>query len=143
MTITTNEESFQPFHTSRRDSGSLATPQTRLVAFMIDGFIFGITLGVGWIIWLAILAQRGTTPGHHLMGQKIVDNSSGKNLSVIKILIRELLIKGLFSWIIGGMTMMLNYVIDGAFIFTEKKRTVHDLIMGSTVIQVRSNFMDQ
>jgi uncharacterized RDD family membrane protein YckC len=115
--------------------GRLATPQSRLIALLIDALIFGLGFGVVWLIWFAYLADRGTTPGHHLMGQVIVEASTGESFGWKKMAVREILIKGVLHWILGGFLFMINYVVDGAFIFTKKEQTIHDMMIGSQVIQ--------
>lgn len=115
--------------------GELATPQSRLIALLLDALIFGLGFGVVWIIWFITLAERGTTPGHHLMGQVVVDADTGVPLGWKRMAIREILIKGVLHWILGSFLFMANYIIDGAFIFTSTQRTLHDLAVGSQVIQ--------
>lgn len=116
-------------------NGPLATPQSRLIAFAIDAVIFGFGLGIVWIIWFITLAEKGTTPGHYLMGQVVVDSKSGDVFGWKKMVIREVLIKGLLQWILGSILFMANYIVDASFIFTNKQRTLHDLMVGSQVIQ--------
>ena len=118
--------------------GDLATPQSRLIALVLDALIFGLGFGVVWIIWFITLAEKGTTPGHHLMGQVIVDADTGIPFGWKKMVIREILIKGVLHWILGSVLCMANYIIDGAFVLTSTQRTLHDLAIGSQVIQ-RSN----
>ncbi|MDO8645007.1 MAG: RDD family protein [Candidatus Planktophila sp.] len=144
---TTNSQSPRSeVHTSLFDRGSaknsrvekygqLATPQSRLIAFLIDAAIFGFGLGIVWIIWFITLAEKGTTPGHYLMGQVIVDSQSGEVFGWKKMVVREVLIKGLMHWILGGFLFMVNYIIDASFIFTSSQKTLHDLMIGSQVIQ--------
>ena len=115
--------------------GQRATPQSRLIAFLLDAAIFGFGLGVVWIIWFFTLAEKGTTPGHYLMGQVIVDAKSGEVFGWKKMVVREILIKGLLQWILGGFLFMANYIVDASFIFTNSQRTLHDLMVGSQVIQ--------
>ena len=115
--------------------GPLATPQSRLIAFVIDAAIFGFGLGIVWIIWFITLAEKGTTPGHYLMGQVIVDAKSGEVFGWKKMVVREVLIKGLLHWILGGILFMVNYIIDASFIFTSSRKTLHDLMIGSQVVQ--------
>jgi uncharacterized RDD family membrane protein YckC len=116
-------------------NGELASPQSRLIALLLDALIFGLGFGVVWIIWFITLAEKGTTPGHHLMGQQIVDTHSGQPLGWKRMAVREILIKGVMHWILGSFLFMANYIVDGAFIFTSTQRTLHDLIVGSQVIQ--------
>ena len=115
--------------------GVPATPQSRLIALILDGLIFGLGFGVIWIVWFITLADKGTTPGHHLMGQTVVDVSTGETFGWKKMAIRELLIKGVLHWVLGSFLFMTNYIIDGAFIFRSSQRTLHDLLVGSQVIQ--------
>lgn len=115
--------------------GELATPQSRLIAFLLDALIFTFGLGILWIIWFITLADKGSTPGHQLMGQTVVDAKTGELFGWKKMVIREVLIKGVLHWILGGFLFMANYIIDGAFILTSSKRTLHDLAVGSQVIQ--------
>jgi len=115
--------------------GPRATPQSRLIAFLLDAVIFGFGLGIVWIIWFITLAEKGTTPGHYLMGQVIVDAHSGEIFGWKKMVVREVLIKGLLHWILGGFLFMANYIVDASFIFTSTQRTLHDLMVGSQVIQ--------
>jgi uncharacterized RDD family membrane protein YckC len=115
--------------------GQLATPQSRLIALLIDALIFGLGFGVVWLIWFAYLADRGTTPGHHLMGQVVVEADTGESFDWKKMVVREILIKGVLHWILGSFLFIINYIVDGAFIFTKKERTIHDMMVGSQVIQ--------
>ncbi len=115
--------------------GPLATPQSRLIAFVLDAVIFGFGLGIVWIIWFITLAEKGTTPGHYLMGQVVVDSKSGDVFGWKKMVIREVLIKGVLQWILGSILFMANYIVDASFIFTNKQKTLHDLMVGSQVIQ--------
>ena len=123
------------FREPRRRVTQLATPQMRLVAFFLDGIIFSLSFGIGWCAWFFITAKDGATPGHFLMGQKVVSSTGGEVISWQKMVLREIFVKGILMWVIAGFTMMLIYILDGAFLFTEKRRTIHDLLLGTTVIQ--------
>lgn len=116
----------------------LATPQTRAIAFILDAVLMGLLLGVGWFIWFLMIAGRGTTPGHDLMGQVIVDAKSGKPATFGKMFIRECLVKGILSMFLASMTMFINYIVDGAFLFREDRRTLHDHLIGTDVVQSRT-----
>ena len=119
----------------------LATPQTRIVAFILDAILMGLLLGIGWFIWFVMVAGRGTTPGHDLMGQIIVDRKTGQPLSFGKMLIRECLLKGILSMLLASMTMFISYIVDGAFIFRDERRALHDYLIGTEVIQERSSIL--
>lgn len=126
-------------HSTKASSAALATPQSRIVAYLIDLILFGITFGVGWLIWFFMIAERGTTPGHDLMGQQVVSAKNGDPLSLGKMALREILLKGIFATVLGSMTMFLNYILDGAFIFRDDRRAIHDHLLGTKVVQARSS----
>jgi len=69
------------------------------------------------------------------MGQIVVDAKTGKLFGWKKMVVREVLIKGVLHWILGSFLFMANYIIDGAFILTSGQRTLHDLAVGSQVVQ--------
>lgn len=115
----------------------LAAPQSRLIAYILDATIFGFTLGVGWFIWFLIIADRGTTPGHELMGHQVVKVEGGRPLTIREMLVREIFVKGILIWIVASFTMFLAPIADCALIFRSGNRTGHDYIVGSEVIQVR------
>ena len=116
---------------------NLATPQSRLIAYILDVFIFGSTLGIGWILWFSVTAKRGTTPGHDLMGHEVRDTRTGHPASVFKMFLRECFVKGIVSWLLASFTFLLNYLVDGAMIFREDRRTAHDHLLSTEVIQMR------
>ncbi len=118
---------------------NLATPESRLVAYLLDAVLIGATFGVGWFIWLLLIGGRGTTPGHDLMGQKVVDIKTGETLTLGKMLLRECAVKGVLSMLIASFTFFLTYIIDGAFIFRDDRRTLHDHLLGTEVIQERNS----
>ena len=124
-------------HTYSRSE--LATPQTRIIAYILDAVLMAALLGVGWFIWFVMIAGRGTTPGHDLMGQVIVDKKTGQPASFGKMIIRECFIKGILQMLLASFTMFINYLIDGALIFREDRRALHDHVMGTEVIQDRNS----
>jgi hypothetical protein len=50
--------------------------------------------------------------------------------------LREFAVKGLAGQLLSGATNGITFVIDSLFIFRSDRRTVHDLIVGSKVIQL-------
>jgi hypothetical protein len=50
--------------------------------------------------------------------------------------LREFAGKGAAGNIASGATSGITFVIDSLFVFREDRRTVHDLIVGSKVIQI-------
>jgi len=51
-------------------------------------------------------------------------------------LLREFAVKGLAGQLLSGATSGITFVVDSLFVFRSDRRTVHDLIVGSKVIQL-------
>lgn len=113
----------------------LAAPETRIYAFLADLAIGFVTLGIGWLIWSAILWSEGTTPGHKLLHQTIVDEKTLQPLTWDRMAVRELLFKGFLGGILSSFTYGLFYLADGLFIFRDDRKAIHDHMARTLVIQ--------
>jgi len=107
----------------------LASVQARLGSFMLDLGLMVVTLFVGWVIWNLYTWKR-------LLKQVVVDANTGEVFSWSRMALREFAVKGAAGNIAGGASNGITFVIDSLFVFREDRRTVHDLIVGSKVIQL-------
>ncbi len=105
----------------------------RLAAYALDLLIASFTLFIGWAIWSLFTWKESTTPGHKILGQKIVNFNSGIEVSWWHMFVRECLVRMIFN-LISFFTFGLMTVIDALFIFREDKRTLHDLIVKTIVV---------
>lgn len=105
----------------------------RLIAYLIESFLMSITLFIGWLIWSLFTWKEGTTPGHKMIGQKIVVYETGKAASWGRMFVREVLAK-IVAAILSIFTFGIPAIIDNIFIFRADKRTLHDLIAGTIVV---------
>ncbi len=84
-----------------------ASPGRRLGGYVLDALVALVTLGIGWLIWLAIVMHRGQTPGKQLLGMYVM-REDGSRAGGWPTFLREFVIKGwLFgvgSGVIGGAT---------------------------------------
>jgi uncharacterized RDD family membrane protein YckC len=89
----------------------------------------------GWL-----MHKYGQTLGKRILGIRIVRDTDGQLLPLWMLLIRYFTILGLIaiSALIPGALMILLAlaVIDLLFMFTPKRRCLHDYLVGSTVIKV-------
>ena len=114
----------------------LATVQARLGSFMLDLGLMVVTLFVGWVIWNLYTWKTGQTPAKRLLKQVVVDANTGEVFSWSRMALREFAVKGAAGNIAGGASNGITFVIDSLFVFRDDRRTVHDLIVGSKVIQL-------
>jgi uncharacterized RDD family membrane protein YckC len=141
---------------------NLAGRGSRLMAFLIDGFIFtlccvpggimlwmgaaddndtlqiigGIVIGLLFLALLALqiflLSTRGQTIGKKMMSVKIVKYADGSNPGFVHACLLRLIVPGF----INGIPIIgyLFPIVDSCFIFGEERRCIHDLIASTKVV---------
>jgi uncharacterized RDD family membrane protein YckC len=114
----------------------LASVQARLGSFLLDLGLMFVTLFIGWVIWNLFTWKTGQTPAKRLLQQVVVDAKTGEVFTWSRMALREFAVKGAAGNIIGGATNGISFVVDSLFVFRDDRRTVHDLIVGSKVIQL-------
>lgn len=105
--------------------------------FAIGGMLAGMLLMFLFLCfqWY-LIATTGASLGKRWLGLKIVRLDGGPVGFVDGVLLRE--------WVIGGMVFVGNFLylgccvalVDGLMIFAEDRRTLHDHIASTTVIEV-------
>jgi uncharacterized RDD family membrane protein YckC len=114
----------------------LASVQARLGSFLLDLGLMIVTLFIGWVIWNLFTWKTGQTPAKRLLQQVVVDAKTGEVFTWSRMALREFAVKGAAGNIISGATNGISFVADSLFVFRDDRRTVHDLIVGSQVIQL-------
>jgi uncharacterized RDD family membrane protein YckC len=141
---------------------NLAGRGSRLLAFLIDGFIFtlccvpggimlwmgaddhndtlqiigGILIGVLFlalmVLQIYLLSTRGQTIGKKMMSVKIVKYADDSNPGFVHACLLRLIVPGF----INGIPFIgyLFPIVDACFIFGEERRCVHDLIASTKVV---------
>ena len=71
---------------------NLASRGRRLAAFLLDIVLFTVTLGIGWLIWLLVVGQRGQNPAKQLLGIHVV-RGDGNRAGLGWMLLREIVLK--------------------------------------------------
>lgn len=87
-------------NTAESNAAYAASPRARLAAFLLDYLIIWLTAGVGWLLWLAIVARRGQSPGKALLGLRVCDRT-GRAASARLVWLRE------FGWDAAVGTVLL------------------------------------
>jgi hypothetical protein len=124
-----------PINTSESSKEPLASAGARLGAHLMEGLLALVTLGIGWIIWSLVEWGKGTTPGHKVLKQYIVDEKTGKTFSWGRMALREVVIKGILCGVLYVITFSIFYFVDSLMVVRDDRRTIHDRISGSLVVQ--------
>jgi len=125
----------------------------------LDYLIIWLTGGIGWLIWLAIVAPRGQSPGKSLLGLHIVraDASSasagyvwlrefGWDAAIGVVSVGLLVLLGAVASSIGELLLLwfwLTFVfwafsfLDAAWLLWDRDRqTLHDKVLGTLVVEL-------
>ena len=103
---------------------------------MVDIGLGIVTLIIGWLIWSFFTWQTGQTPAKRLMKQVVVDSKTGEPFTWTRMLLREAAVKWAAGGIASSASNGITFVIDSLFIFRDDRKTVHDMIVQSKVIQL-------
>ena len=138
-----------------------ATRWSRLGAFALDYLIIWLTLGIGWLIWLAIVAPRGQSPGKSLLGLYIVRTNAeqaptghvwlrefGWDTALGFVAVVLLALLGAVASSVGEFFILWFWLtvlfwafsfFDAAWLLWDRDRqTLHDKVLGTLVVE-RSN----
>ena len=138
---------------------ALATPGSRLAAFLIDRVIYGVPIviafgsiyfasevsGRAWIaaigalallavfivVQMVLLGTRGQTLGKIALNIRVVDYRTGEHAGFARLVLLRVIVNTL----IGGVVPLYG-LVDALFIFREDRRCIHDHIAGTRVEHV-------
>jgi uncharacterized RDD family membrane protein YckC len=113
----------------------LASAGARLGSYLLETILAIVTLGIGWLIWSFIVWGKGTTPGHQILKQYIVNEATGKTFSWGRMAVRELLVKQLLCGILAMFTVGVFFLVDSLMVTRDDRKSIHDRISGSLVVQ--------
>jgi hypothetical protein len=108
----------------------------RLGARLLDGLLFVVTLGIGWLIWSCVTWANGQTPAKSLLGHVIADVHTGEAFGWGRTAFREIFLDGLLAWLLDAVTCGIYFWVDAFMVFGDRQRTLHDRMAGSIVRHV-------
>jgi uncharacterized RDD family membrane protein YckC len=113
---------------------------------VLEGILQILTLGVGWLIWLAIVSRKGQTPAKQLLNIRIHDYRTGRTASATQVWIREVGVKvllplgvGLALWgsssleACNAFSSFYTLVVGVALLSSAERRAVWDHVSGTVV----------
>jgi uncharacterized RDD family membrane protein YckC len=129
-TMTTNENT--PHQMSKEP---LASAGARLGSFLLESVLAFVTLGIGWLVWSFIVWGKGTTPGHQILKQYVVNEETGETFSWGRMAVREVLVKQLLCGVLAIFTFGVFFLVDSLMVTRGDRKSIHDRISGSLVVQ--------
>ena len=94
----------------------LASQGRRLAEYVLEAILFGLTLGIGWLIWLLlVVGGRGQSPAKQLLGIHVV-HAEGNRAGLGWMLLRELVLKwaafSVLSIVLGLVVPSAGWIIS-------------------------------
>jgi len=80
-----------------------ANPWIRLGSWFLDGILVFVTLGIGWLIWAAMTAGSGQTPGKKLLNLRVIDSASIRPVGIGKMFWMRGLVGGVVASFCGSI----------------------------------------
>lgn len=109
---------------------TLSNPWKRLGAAIIDQILLMVTLVIGWLIWAAVTAGSGQTPGKKLLGMRVINQNTKVPVSV-----GTMLLRGIVGGLVAGLVFPLTL---GVLIFMpfwdRRKQTIFEKVSGTLVV---------
>lgn len=102
----------------------------RLGAYLLDGVLLLVTLGIGWVIWSVIVWSKGQTPAKALMGMRCVRTDTGRSATWGTMALRELVGKG----VIGSVTFGITTLVSCFMILGAARQGVWDKVASTVVV---------
>lgn len=111
----------------------LASIGQRIGTYFLDVLISIFTLIIGWLIWLAIVAPKGQTPGMSLLKVRCVDEA-GVTVSAGTMWLRQLVYAGLV-YFLANLVIGVASLVGYCWAFWDKDRqTLHDKMARTFVV---------
>lgn len=111
----------------------LASIGQRIGTYFLDLLIGIFTLIIGWLIWFAIVAPKGQTPGMSIVKVRCVDET-GVTASPGQMWLRQLVYQGLV-YFLAGIIIPFASLVGYCWAFWDKDRqTLHDKMGGTFVV---------
>jgi uncharacterized RDD family membrane protein YckC len=109
----------------------LSSRGKRFGSFLLDGLLFFVTLGIGWLVWDIVLWGRGQSPAKQILHMRVVDLKTGRGATWGPMILRELVGK----WLLGSITSGITTLIGGIMILVDDRyQALWDKIADTIVV---------
>lgn len=108
----------------------------RLVAYLLDAILQTVTLGIGWLVWAAVIAKKGQTPAKQLLNLRVVDASDSSVFGFARMLFLRGIVAGLVAALLVPLTLGIILLMP---FWTQRKQNIWDKVSGSIVVVDRDN----
>lgn len=115
----------------------LASVGRRIGAFFLRIPLAIITLGIGYLIWGAVLWTKGTSPALKVLGMKVYRIDTREVPGFWWMALRNI-VGTIVESILSIITLLVSFIL---FCSTEKRQSLHDMISSTTVVYDPNNVL--
>lgn len=109
---------------------ALASSGKRVGAYLLDGVLAVVTLGIGYLIWSLIVWSKGQTPGKQVMKMRVYHVQNRRPASWGQMFVRQVI-----GGLVNSVTFSIGLLVSVVFLFSdEQHRTIPDRIAGTVVL---------
>lgn len=108
----------------------------RLVAYLLEAVLQIVTLGLGWLIWAAVIAGKGQTPAKQLLDLRVIDADDSSVFGFGRMLFLRGILAGLVAALVIPVTLGIIVLMP---LWTKRKQNIWDKISNSVVVVDRFN----
>lgn len=113
----------------------LSSPRKRLLALVLDAFLFVVTLGLGHLVWSLVVYGRGQNPAKQVLGMRVVNLHTRTHVSWKRMFVRE--------WLAKLVVLLLGVITFGTIylwvIWDRDNQELWDKALGTVVVDDPNN----
>jgi uncharacterized RDD family membrane protein YckC len=117
----------------------LAPVGRRVGAYFLSIVLAIVTLGIGFLIWGAILWGRGTSPAFSVLGMRCWDPQSRQVVGWWRMALRDI-VGAIVESVLGIVTALISFVL---MLVTPQHRSARDFIGGTVVVYDPNKVLDR
>ncbi|HWH31043.1 MAG TPA: RDD family protein [Egibacteraceae bacterium] len=102
-----------------------------VVASLLDTLLSVLTLGIGWLVWAAITAADGATPGKRLLRMQVVDVQTRRPVSWAK----YVFLRGMVGQLILNVPL-LGWILFFMPLWDERNQSVGAKLSNTVVVDI-------
>jgi uncharacterized RDD family membrane protein YckC len=77
----------------------VANPWIRFGSYLLEGLLITVTLGIGWIIWAAMIVGTGQTPAKRLLKLRVIGADTLRPVGFAKMFFMRGIVAGWVAWL--------------------------------------------
>jgi len=110
---------------------SIASPWQRLGSYFLEALLVLVTLGIGWIIWAALIASTGQTPAKRILKIRIITADTLRPASFAKMF----WMRGLLGGIVANLAITFTIgVLLFMPLWDKRKQNIWDKVSNTYAV---------